>query len=551
MQRDLQTMASSSFDLVVVGGGISGACIARDAALRGLSVALVERGDFAQGTTAASSKLIHGGLRYLKKLELSLVRESLRERRIWEVVAPHMVHPLPTMIPAYRRSGSPSKFMLRAGLTLYDLLAYDRNRLEDEDKKLPAHRTLGAQEALRAEPSLPREDLVGALVYYDCQMHCPERLCLEVLLDAAAHGARLANYAEVTGFVLQGGAVTGIEVRDAASGDTFAVRGRLTINASGPWADRLLGRLPGARPQASLVRSKGIHVITRALTREHAVVVEHQGAHFFLLPWRGHSLIGTTDTVFSGDPDAFAVTEADIVSFLATINAGYPTVALDRGDVRWFYGGMRPLVETPELTQTYDASRRSEVVDHAEIDGVEGLLSVLGGKWTTSRHLAERVLDRAEGKLGTSLPPTKTDRTPLPGGTMERHAAFCERMRREHADLDPEVVDNLTQHYGAMIDRVLAHARSDPALLERLGPNVPDVRAQVVHAVREEMACTVADVVFRRTGIGTLGDPGDVVLEAVATTMAAELGWDAGERARQLEQARRGFTPAEASEAVP
>jgi glycerol-3-phosphate dehydrogenase len=542
-------MASTTFDLVIVGGGISGACIARDAALRGLSVALLERSDFAQGTTSASSKLIHGGLRYLKKLELSLVRESLRERRIWEIVAPHMVHPLPTMIPAYRRRGSPSKFMLRVGLTLYDLLAYDRNRLEDDDKKLPAHRTLDAERALQAEPSLPREDLAGALVYYDCQMHSPERLCLEVLLDAAEHGAHLANYAKVTGFVIENDVVTGVEVLDGASGDAFTVRSKLTINASGPWADRLLARLPDVEPNAGLVRSKGIHIITRALTREHAVVVEHRGSHFFLLPWRGHSLIGTTDTVFSDDPDAFSVTEADIAAFLATINEGYPTVHLERDDVQYFYGGMRPLVETPELTETYDASRRSEVIDHTQTDGVGGLLSVLGGKWTTSRHLAERVLAMAQEKLDTSLPPAVTDRTSLPGGRMSRYAEFREQMRREHEGLDFDIVDNLVLHYGTMTDRVLAHAQADPALLERLGPNVPDVRAQVVHAVREEMARTVADVIFRRTGIGTLGNPGDGVLEAVAASMASELGWDAAERARQVEAARGCFVPAGPAEA--
>lgn len=539
-------MASSSFDLVIVGGGISGACIARDAALRGLSVALVEQNDFCQGTSAASSKLIHGGLRYLKNFELGLVRESLRERRIWEMVAPHLVHPLPTMIPAYRRRGSPSKLMLRVGLTLYDLLAYDRNRLEDDDKKLPAHRALGRAGALEAEPSLPAEDLVGALVYYDCQMFSPERLCLECLLDAAEHGASVANYAKVTGFVVERDNVVGVEVLDGPSGDTVTIRGRLTINASGPWADRMLTRVPGVASQASLVRSKGIHIITRALTREHAVVVEHRGAHFFLIPWRGYSLIGTTDTVFGDEPDAFAVTEADITSFLATINEGYPTVHLERDDVLHFYGGMRPLVETPELTETYGASRRSEVVDHAASDGVGGLLSVLGGKWTTSRHLAERVLALVENKLETSLPPCVTDRTPLPGGTMQRLAAFRDDAVREHADLDRDVVEHLVLNYGTLTSEVLAHAEADPTLMERLAPSVPDVRAQVVHAVRQEMARTVSDVIFRRTGLGTLGDPGDEVLQSVARSMGAELGWDAAERQRQIEAARLAFTPADA-----
>jgi glycerol-3-phosphate dehydrogenase len=511
--------------------------------MRGLTVALLEKGDFCHATSAASSKLIHGGLRYLRNFELSLVRESLRERRTWEVIAPHLVDPLPTLLPVYKRKGSPGKLMLRIGLTLYDLLAFDRNRLEDEDKKLPAHRVLDRDAALETEPGLPPDDLVGAIVYYDCQMYSPERLCLENILAASERGAQVANYTEVTGFVMDEGAVLGVHVRDCLSEATFTVRGRVTVNASGPWADRLLQQLPDIAGSTRIVRSKGIHVITRPLT-QHAIIMEHAGAHFFLLPWRGHTLIGTTDTVFADDPDAFCVTETDIVEFLAVINAGFPAARLERSDVQYFYGGMRPLVESEGAPgDTYEASRRSEVCDHERADGVRNLVSALGGKWTTSRHLAEQVVDRLGRKLGRAMPACATDCTLLPGGGVGRYAAYLEQARLEHGRWPHDVVDNLVRNYGSRYQEVLSLAEDNPAWGRPLTPSLPDIGAQVVHAVREEMARTLEDVVFRRTGLGTLGSPGPEALALAADLMGDLLQWDASEQRAQIERVLLHYQP--------
>jgi glycerol-3-phosphate dehydrogenase len=545
MKRDLTRMSATDHDLVIVGGGISGASIARDAALRGLSVALLDKSDFCQATTAASSKLIHGGLRYLRNLELGLVRESLRERRMWEVIAPHLVAPLPMLLPVYKRPGSPGRMTLRMGLTLYDMLAYDRNRLVDEAKKIPGHELLSKEEAIAAEPSLPPDDLVCAFRYYDCQMYSPERLCLEHLLDAAAHGAQVANYAEVTRYLVDGSSVIGVEARDRLSGETLRVRGKVTINASGPWADKLPLPVPGAARAARIVRSKGIHVIVPAITGDNAVLVDHQGSHFFLLPWRGHTLIGTTDTKFLEHPDDFAVTEADIEAFLHTINTGYPTAALRRDDVRWFYGGLRPLVETgDDEDDTYGKSRKSEVYDHARTDGVDNLLSALGGKWTTSRHLAQKVIDLVGDKLGRALPECTTDTTPLPGGHTGGWEAFVSTAAAAHPELPTATLEELVRSYGSMYEDVLALASENRTLADPLAPGCAELGAQVIHAVRQEMALHLDDVLFRRTGIGTLGDPGDAALHRAADLMGDALGWDAAQRDAELQRARARFQPA-------
>jgi glycerol-3-phosphate dehydrogenase len=511
--------------------------------MRGLSVALVDKHDFCHATSAASSKLIHGGLRYLKNLEISLVRESLKERRYWEVIAPHLVHPLPTLLPVYKRRGSPSKLTLRIGLTLYDLLAFDRNRLADEDKKLPGHENLSKQQALELEPSLEPEGLTGGILYYDCQMYSPERLCFENIVDACERGAQMANYAEVREFIVDDGAVTGLRVVDQLDGSEHELRGKVTVNASGPWADRLLDRLPGTGSSTRITRSKGIHIITKRIVGETALAIEHKGGHFFLLPWRGHTLIGTTDTVFDAEPDAFAVTESDITGLIETVNAGYPTANISRQDVVHFYGGLRPLVESGG-DDTYDASRRAEVYDHAETDGVGNLVSALGGKWTTSRHLAEQVLQLVAQKLGRAIPSCATHVVPLPGGHIDRFAKYLDEATGRHGLAD-DIVGEMVRCYGSRHTEITDLAAGDERLAARLSPDRNEIGAQVVHAARHEMAMHLEDVVMRRTGLGTLGNPGPEAVAEVANLMGDELGWDEARRADEIASVVDLWTPAD------
>jgi glycerol-3-phosphate dehydrogenase len=510
MQRDLRRLSSEVFDIHVIGGGATGACIARDAALRGLSVALSEKNDFAHATSAHNSKLVHGGLRYLRNLELGLVRESLKERRVWQRIAPHLVRPLPFLVPMF----GGGRATLEAGLTLYDLLSFDRGWLDDPEQRLPGHRWLSRAATLAREPVLRSPALKGSFLYYDAQMYAPERLALECLNDAAEHGAAIANHLEAQELLMRNGMCEGARVRCAVSDGRFEVRAKLTIVATGPWADIFLARTLG-ESAPKLVRSKGIHVVVPALTQTDALTVATAHGHFFVLPWRGYSLLGTTDTAFTGSPDDVGVSGGDIDAFLAFVNAHLPNENLSRKDVLFAYAGLRPLVDDGSK-DTYGASRKGELIDHAETNKVGGLLSAIGGKWTTSRDLAQKVVDAAMEKLGVRPRRCTTATTPLPGGRIGRLADFRTRCAPGH--------DHLARLYGARLDRVMALVKESPALAATLSPS-GDIAAQVLFSIREEMALTLSDIVMRRTGIGQLGRPSARALDIAASIAAEALGW--------------------------
>lgn len=529
MRRAIDRLANETFDLLIVGGGVTGACVARDAALRGLKVALIEKNDFAGATSAHNSKLVHGGLRYLRNLELGLVRESLKERRIWQRIAPHLVHPLPFLVPSYG-GGWKGQATLRAGLTLYDVLSFDKGWLADPAQRLPNHTWLNRKKALAAEPVLEAPGFEGALQYYDAQMYSPERLALECLIDADANGAAIANYAEGGRLLNRNGRIEGCQVRDLETGSSFDVRAKLTLVAAGPWADIFLEHTIGKPSSHKLMRSKGIHVLVPAITRTAALTVAAEGSHFFVLPWHGHTLLGTTDTAFKDDPDDVGVSESDITDFFAFINRHLPGAKLTRDKVDYFYAGLRPLVDDGS-GDTYGASRRSELVDHGEGDGLDGLFSAIGGKWTTSRCLAQNVVDAIVEKLNLSAAECETDEDPTAGGDIDRVADFMAEQRRENPDLAS--IDHLVRMYGSRLPEMLAETNNRPELRAVVG-DAGDIAAQVVFAVREEMALRLSDVVMRRTCMGQVGAPPTAALDLASRIMAAELGWNEERRSKEI-----------------
>jgi len=522
LQRALDRLSTEQFDVLIVGGGATGCFAARDAALRGLKVALIEARDFASATSSRSSKLAHGGLRYLRNLEFGLVRESLRERRNLMRLAPHLVRPLPFLLPLYN-AGLAERAKLKAGLTLYDLLSFDRNR--GVQAPLPGHRWINRKAALAREPVLAADGFEGAFEYHDAQMYAPERIALENLIDADAHGAAIANYVSADRLLMRDGKVEGATVHETLTGQSFDIRAKTVLVAAGPWADLFLEQASGQTAAHKLIRSKGIHVMVPLISQS-ALTIEAGSGHLFALPWRGHTILATTDTPFTGDPATVGVTEADITGFLATFHEYLPAAALQ--PVEAFYAGLRPLVSDGSK-DSYNVSRRSQLVDHGS-EKLDGVFSALGGKWTTSRALAEEIVDALVAKLGIKAQACTTAGTPLPGGRFDDFEGMVKGFQKTWPGI--ATLRNMAHMLGARLPDALKGARLTD--LTRLGES-GDTLAQVTYALREEMTLTLEDMVMRRTAIGQFGPPANGVIEKVADLMATHLGWNDDKKQREID----------------
>ncbi len=521
MKRDFGAIAAERFDIIVVGGGIIGAGIARDAALRGFRTLLVEKEDFGCGTTSRSSRLIHGGLRYLRRLELGLVHQDLREREVLLHIAPHLVHPLRFVIPM--TSGSPvQRLALPIGLRLYDLLFFK--------KSLPSHEHLSRRETLDLEPGLEKKGLVGSLLYYDCQAPFVERLCLENAISAAEHGAVVLNHAKVTGFLRDGSAVCGVQVRDCISGETYQARGRIVINAAGHWVDTVRDMLDGgARPM--IRRTKGIHLLAPQVSRNAVVLFAlSDGRLFFVIPWQGYSLIGTTDTDYSGDLDAVEADAGDVSYLLGEVRRTFPGVG--SGEVFYACAGLRALALSG-VGRASDVSRDHKLVDHDRRDGIGGFVSVLGGKITAYRAVADNAMNLVCRKLGARRL-CLTARAPLPGAPSVPEDSV-QRAAAEHA---VETVAHLAELYGSRFSQVLENVKRDASAGQRLCPHSPDILAQVEHAVEHEAALTVGDFLLRRSAVGLGPCQGLDAAETVAREMGQLLGWSGADQQRQIDAYR-------------
>ncbi len=452
-----------------------------------------------------------------------------------EVIAPHIVSPMPFIMPLYGH-GMESRLPMQAALTVYDMLAYDKEDLEDKDKRIPNHKMLSSAQVKKLVPGIGTEGLNGGAIYYDCQMAYPDRLVLDFIQSAADYGADMANYAMVIDFLKKRNTVTGVRVRDRNDGREHNISGKVTVNVTGPWGDITLGMLHQKKVETKLIRSKGIHLVTRRLTKDYSVVLRTKdGRHFFIIPWRGHSLIGTTDRVYKGDPDHFKVSEEDIMGLVNETNENFPGGKLKRKDVVYFYGGLRPIVEKDTDVDVYDASRKYEIYDHEKDDKVKGIVTVIGGKFTTSRNLARQVVDIVYTKIGKEPVECMTDSTPLYDGGIGPLRRYLEKETKKHARKYPrEVIENLISLHGTEHGRVLVVAEKDESLKEKITKNRPDIAAQVVYAVTDEMALHLDDVVFRRTGLGTIGDPGDAAIKKCADIMGKLLDWSDVQKGKEI-----------------
>jgi len=518
IKRDFDAAAKETFDLIVVGGGIIGAGIARDAALRGLRTLIADKVDFACGTTSRSSRLIHGGLRYLKRLELGLVRQDLRERDVLLSIAPHLVHPLSFIIPL--TSGSPlQRVALPFGLMLYDLLYFR--------KSLPSHQRLTRRETLDFEPGLEPKGLVGSYLYHDCQVPFAERLCLENALSAAEHGAILVNHAKVTEFLRDGNSVSGVVVQDQISGETYQMRARIVVNATGHWVDSvrdMLGKV--SRPMVR--KTKGIHLLTPQISRNAIVLFAFADSRlFFVIPWQNYSLIGTTDTDYTGDLDAVGAEANDVAYLVKEVQRIFPDVK--SSDIFYTSAGLRALAYS-KSRKPGDVSRSHKLVDHEREDGIGGFVSVLGGKITAYRAVAEQTVDLVCHKLAAKAPCT-TAEVPLPGAPIVPQQSL--QQAANERGLSSDTVAHLASLYGSRFSQVLDILNSNPKGAQPLCPHSQDILAQVQHAVEQEGALTIEDFLLRRSAVGLSSCRGLDTLNSVASEMGRLLGWSYTEQQRQ------------------
>jgi len=499
-EQNLRRLQEGAFDVLVIGGGINGAAVARDAAMRGLRVALVEKADFGSGTSSKSSKLIHGGIRYLQQGDFRLVRVACRERDLLRRrLAPHLVQPLEFLFPVYR--GDPVGFFtLGLGMWVYDALAIFRN--------IRAHRMLGPKRALAAEPELRSEGLRGVAVYYDCFTD-DARLTLETILGAQEEGAVVTNYLTVTAFEKEGNRIAGAQLQDRFGGPPISVRARCVVNTTGPWAD-YIRRLDDPAANPCLRLTKGVHIIVpraRLGTLQAAVVMlsPRDKRVLFAIPWDQHALIGTTDTDFEGLPDSVKPDDSDFEYLLEAANWFFPRARLEVTDIVGSYAGLRPLV-AEEGKHPSKVSREEEI-----FESPSGLITLGGGKLTTHRLVAEQIVDLIEKRIGISPVRERKSYTtgtkPLPGGrAQDPQAVAREIISRNGYGLSDDQVSHLVGRYGSRIEEVLGLLAGRLDLRQLLVPGMPDIWAEAEFAVRSEMAQEPEDILIRRTHVG-LKDP--------------------------------------------
>jgi glycerol-3-phosphate dehydrogenase len=524
-----QDIRDYPFDLIVIGAGINGAGIARDAAMRGLNTLLLDKGDISAGTTQWATRLIHGGLRYLEYYEVPLVRESLRDREILFHIAPHLVKPLGFMIPIYEHTKhGPLKVWL--GMLAYDVLSFD--------KSVGNHKMFSVEEALEREPGLNPDGLEGAAFYYDGQVEYAERIAVENAISAREHGAVVLNYARVDRLVVEDGNVTGVEFTDVLEGGTYEATAPVTVNVAGPWVDEVLHRVDryGASEKRMIGGTKGSHLIVDPFPgapKGEALYVEARkdGRPYFIVPWNGRYLIGTTDIRYEGDLDRVVADEEEIEYLLDETNHVIPEANLSREDVLFTYSGIRPLPYHPEGAE--GSVTRSHIIhDHAPHINVDprvgGLISIVGGKLTTYRNLSRQTVDKVYKKLNLKAPESRTGKVPLPGGATPDFDAFAAEFKVK-SGLADELADRLIRLYGARAPDVLEMAGDDPSLRMPLGPTATVetgvIGAEVLYAFRREMAQTLSDALLRRTMVGMGPKVGLDVDEAAAQVAVKHLGW--------------------------
>lgn len=559
MKRDLNKMADTEYDVAVIGAGIYGVAAAWDASLRGLKVALIEKDDFGSATSSNSLKIIHGGLRYLQQLDFRRMRESIHERMVLMRIAPHLVYPMQVAMPTYSYKLK-SRPAMMAALIANDIVGFDRNGLDDPHKRMPRGFTISKSKVQDFIPGYTKYNLNGGAVWYDCQCYNTERLLLSFVISAVENGADVANYVQADGFLKKDKKVTGVKVRDRVSGENFDIRAKVVINYAGPWVDQVLSQLNGKLPETKFQLSSAMNlVVKRQLLKNNAAglsgpykYVHDDGSVYqahrmlFFAPWREYTIIGTNHLAYPKDnPEGYKVTEKEIQDFLADVNQAYPGANIQREEVTYAYGGFLPMAKQNPETGEVNLEKHYKIYDHKNTENVDGLITVVGVKYTTARDVARKSIDLVFSKLNRKSPECLTEETRLYGGNIERFQDFLEgNISGKPHGLDEAVMRHLSYNYGSSLTKILDYGKDTEENLEKIPDSREVLKAEVLHGVRDEMALKLSDVVLRRTDLGSGENPGPEALKACAEIMAKELGWDKTRIENEIDETNRAYVPA-------
>ncbi len=534
--RDLDRLAATRHDVLVVGGGIHGLAIAYEAASRGLRTALVEAGDFGSGTSFHHQKTAHGGLRSLQSGRLDRARDAIRERRALARIAPWLLRPQPFLVGTYR-SFLKSRLAVRAAFALDMWLGRDRNEGLEPELHLPAPRLVSKTATLRFFPGIRQTHLTGGAQWYDYQMVENDRLTLAFAAAADRAGADLANYASGVASIREGGRIAGMTVRDGLSGREVQVTARAVVNAAGARAGQIMAGFGASRPYPLL---KAMNLVTSRRSSDMALAAPTAGGRMLtLVPWRGRAIVGTSQSATLVTPEDGGVTAAEVDAFIVEANDAFPALALTRGDVTLVHHGIVPATQgrngRPELLAA------PEIRDHAR-DAAPGAFTVIGVKYTTARGVAERAVGVVAHALGTRVARSRTATTSLPGAGIADHEALAiETARALRLDLPPATLAHLIRIYAEGAADIIRVIADRPDLRDPVAANAETIGAEVVHAIRTEMAVRLGDIVIRRTGLGAAGHPGTDAVRQCARVAAAELGWDEERVSQEIEGVDRFY----------
>lgn len=539
MKRNIQELSNREFDVVIIGAGMFGACALWEAAHRGLSAVLIEKGDFCQATSANHFKMVHGGIRYLQHGDVIRIRESSRERSAFLRVAPHLVKPLPIVIPTYGH-GMKGKELLRAGMYTYDLVTADRNNgIKDYERKIPISRFISKNELLQEFPGVKQDGLTGAAIFNDAQMYNPPRLALSFIHSAVKEGASAVNYLEAINLIKKDGRVSGVIAKDLVSDNEIEIRGKIVLNTLGPWADEFLEKSVGiklaqkpafSRDAAFVIKRKpknNFALATTLKTKDVDALFDRGGRHVFVVPWmdRDFTLIGVWHIVWGESKDNIFVTEKELENFIAEVNEADPEMELTKNDVSMINSGLTLFGETTPGSTRMSFGKRSLLIDHSKSHSVEGLISLIGVRATIARGMSEKMIELAAQKIGKKISKSYSEVKPVYGGEVGIfEETVAQAFQNQKFGLKQETVRALLHNHGSEYNQVLKILEKNSELKNTFNRSHV-IKAEVINAIQNEMAIRLADVVFRRTDLGTAGDISESAVNECAELMANELSW--------------------------